>query len=658
MKHLSIDIETYSDIDLGKSGVYKYVQSPNFQILLFAYSIDGAEPEIVDLAQGEAIPAHIIAALSDPNVLKQAFNAAFEIACLSKFYLIIPKQWHCTMVHAYYLRYSGGLANVNEQLQIPANKAKDRSGRALIQYFSVPCKPTKRNGGRTRNYPYHDPEKWELFKTYCKQDVVAEMAIAERLAPWPMPEKEWDLWHLDQQINSFGIAIDVDLVKHAISIDASRREELETEARALTGLKNPNSVAQLKDWLEKETGSPVDTLRKEDVRDLLQETNCEKVSRGLEIRQELGKTSVSKYQAMHAAVGIDGRVRGLLQFYGAGTGRWAGRLVQVQNLPRNQYEGEMLDLARTLLKSDRVDGIELVYGDVQDTLSQLIRTAFIPTKGNRFVVADFSAIEARVIAWLAGETWRQEVFATSGKIYEASAAQMFGVPIETIVPGHENYALRRKGKVAELALGYQGSSGALIQMGALDMGLTEEELPEIVQLWRNRSPRIVDLWYALGAAAVTCVSTGQPQTTHRLTFRLEASEQDSYMTIELPSGRKLFYARPYLLENQWGQPQIGFYNLDQYSRKWERCPTYGGKLTENVVQAIARDCLAVALLRIEHAGFQTVMHIHDEVVLDVPAIISREVLPYICDLLSEPIDWAPGLILKAAGFESEYYKKD
>lgn len=658
MEHLSIDIETYSDIDLGKSGLYKYVQSPDFQILLFAYSVDFGEPEIVDLACGEKIPDHIVAAMSDPAVTKHAFNAAFEIVCLSKFYHIIPNQWKCTMVWAYYLRYSGGLANVNEQLRIPSDKAKDRSGRALIQYFSMPCKPTRSNGGRTRNYPYHDPGKWEDFKTYCRQDVVAEMAVLRRLSPWPMPEVEWRLWQLDQDINRTGVAIDTQLVSHAISIDAIRREELETEARALTGLQNPNSVSQLKGWLEQKTGSPVETLRKEDVKDMLQNTDCDTVSRVLEIRQELGKTSVSKYQAMADAVGADRRIRGLLQFYGAGTGRWAGRLVQVQNLPRNRYTGKMLDLARTLVKSDRAGEIELIFGDVQDTLSQLIRTAFVPAQGCRFIVADFSAIEARVIAWLAGETWRQEVFATSGKIYEASAAMMFGVPIETISPGEENYHLRQKGKVAELALGYQGSTGALIQMGALDMGLTEEELPEIVSLWRERSPRIRDLWYALDACSIACVETGQPQVSHGITFRLEASSEDSYLTIELPSGRKLFYPSPYLTENPWGNPAIGCWTANQQSRKWERCPTYGGKLTENVVQAIARDCLADALMRLSFYGYKTVMHIHDEVVLEVPHGIQYGSLEDVCKIISRPISWAPGLILKASGFEAEYYQKD
>lgn len=656
MRHLSIDIETYSDIDLVKAGLYKYVESPNFQILLFAYSVDGADPEIVDLAQGEKIPEAIVRAMADPAVTKHAFNAAFEIACLSKFYHIIPTQWQCTMVWAYYLRYSGGLASVGKALGFKEDKAKDRSGKALISYFSVPCKPTKTNGGRTRNFPHHDPDKWSDFKDYCKQDVVAEMAIMERLAPWPMPDHEWQLWHLDQEINCRGVAIDQGLVKAAVAFDNLSQDALMSRAMELTKLSNPNSVSQLKGWIEEETGKEIDSLSKEAVKTLISETDCEKVCEVLEIRQQLGKSSVSKYKAMQNAVCADGRVRGLLQFYGAGTGRWAGRLVQVQNLPRNSMDDDLLDLARTLVKSQKFEALEVIFGNIQDTLSQLIRTAFIPAKDHYFAISDFSAIEARVIAWLVKESWRQEVFATTGKIYEASAAQMFGVPVDTIAPGKEHYHLRQKGKVAELALGYQGSTGALIQMGALKMGIPEEELPLIVQLWRDRSPRIRDLWYALDSAAIACVQTGQMQVTHGLIFRLEASHKDCYLTIELPSKRKLFYPFPELGENQWGSPQI-FFKSQDISKKWIKTPTYGGKLTENIVQAIARDCLAVSLERLDKAGLKTVMHIHDEVVLEVPHQNS-EALQKACDLMAEPIDWAPGLILNGAGFTSNYYKKD
>lgn len=655
MRHLSIDIETYSSVDIGSAGLYKYVESSDFQILLFAYSIDGAEPEIVDLAEGEKIPEAIVHAMADPAVIKHAFNAAFEIACLSRFYHIIPAQWQCTMVHTYYLRFTGGLDAVGKALGFKEDRAKDRSGKALIRYFCSPCPPTKSNSGRTRNLPYHDPEKWANFKEYCKQDVVAETAILERLSPWPMPDHEWDLWHLDQEINRRGVRIDTALVDGAIAFDEISQEYLISRAKEITGLSNPNSVTQLKGWIEEETGEEIKNLNKEAVKTLIKECSCEKIKEVLAIRQQLGKSSVSKYTAMANAVCADERVRGLLQFYGAGTGRWAGRLVQVQNLPRNSMDLGMLDLARILVKERKFEALEVVFGNVQDTLSQLIRTAFIPAEGHYFAISDFSAIEARVIAWLAKESWRQEVFATTGKIYEASAAQMFGVPVETIAPGKENYHLRQKGKVAELALGYQGSTGALIQMGALKMGIPEEELPTIVQLWRDRSPRIRDLWYALESAALEAVSSGQPQVDHGLTFRLERSRQDSYLTIELPSGRKLFYRSPILGENQWGSPQISFLVNDRMGSRKE--PTYGGKLTENVVQAIARDCLAVSLLRLKRAGFRTVMHIHDEVVLEVPDE-NPDALKTACDIMAQPIDWAPGLILKGAGFTAQYYMKD
>ena len=660
MRHLSIDIETYSDIDLSKSGLYAYVESPNFQIMLFAYCVDFNVDavQVVDFTRGEQLPDEIVRALNDPQVTKHAFNAAFEYTCLSQAgFQSDIRQWQCTMVHAYYLRYAGGLQTVTEALRLPADRLKDRKGKDLIKFFSKPCRPTKKNGGRTRNLPEHDPEKWQAFKAYCAQDVVAETSVLRRLAPWPMPADEWANWYLDQQINSAGVRLDVDLVRGALDIDDERTKELMQEAQQISGLENPNSVAQLKTWIEEETGDPVDSLNKAAVQDLIDETDCDRVQRVLEIRQELGKASVSKYTAMRNARSSQDRVRGLLQFYGAGTGRWAGRLVQVQNLPRNKISGAALSVARELVKAEDSQMIELIFGNVQDTLSQLIRTAFIPSPGNRFLIADFSAIEARVIAWLAGETWRQEVFETSGKIYEASAAQMFGVPVESIAPGRENYALRQKGKVAELALGYQGSVGALIQMGALDMGLNEDELPEIVELWRERSPRIVQLWYALQRAALNCIRTAMPQQTHGLIFRLEASAADTYMTIELPSERKLFFARPHIAVNKFGRDSIGFYNMNQTTRKWEQCQTYGGKLTENVVQAIARDCLAVTMRRLAAKGCQIVMHIHDEVVIDHPVDHPIQ-LEEVCDIMAQPIAWAPGLILRGDGFAADFYQKD
>lgn len=658
MKHLSIDIETYSGVDLGKSGLYAYCESPDFQIMLFAYSVDFGAVKVVDFMAGESLPVEIVAALNDASVIKHAFNAAFEIHCLQKAgYSTSARQWQCTMVHAYYLRFAGGLQTVSEALRLPSDKQKDKRGRALIRFFSQPCKPTKNNSYRTRNLPEHAPEKWQEYKEYNAQDVVAEMSVLRRLAPWSMPAEEWDNWYLDQEINDRGVKIDLDLVRGALNIDTQRTAALSEEAAKLSGLKNPNSVSQLKWWIKTETGREVESLDKAAVAELIKQTKNPRVKRVLEIRQELGKASVSKYTAMQNARSSGDRVRGLLQFYGAGTGRWAGRLVQVQNLPRNKISGKALDLARDLVKTEDATMLEFVFGSVQDTLSQLIRTAFVPKEGHHFLIADYSAIEARVIAWLAGETWRQEVFAGDGKIYEASAAQMFGVPVETIVHGHKNYALRAKGKVAELALGYQGSVGALIQMGALDMGLTEDELPEIVNLWRARSPAIVDLWYSLQEAAGNCLHTGREALRYGLRFKLESSTFDSYLTIELPSGRKLFYPDPHFSTNKFGNDTIGFWNINQTTRKWEPSQTYGGKLTENVVQAIARDCLALSMRRLAEAGFHVVMHIHDEVVIEHPIDHPLQLEDAI-RIMTAPIDWAPGLILNADGFIANYYQKD
>lgn len=656
--HLSIDIETKSSIDIQKAGLYKYAQSPDFEVLLFAYQWDEDPVELVDLTAGEEIPEWVLDELVNPETWKHAYNAAFEWYCLNRAGYETPlEQWRCTMVHGLYCGYTAGLDATGRAIGLPQDKQKLTTGKALIRYFCVPCKPTKSNGNRTWNLPKHAPEKWVLFKEYCKQDVVTEHEIWKRLEIYPVPEEEEALWQMDIHMNAFGVRVDEALIDGALSIDEICTEKLTGEAIRITGLQNPNSTAQLKAWIEQQTGMEVSGLTKENVTELLARNDIsEEVRRVLEIRQQLGKTSIKKYVAMKIAEGEEERVRGLTQFYGANrTGRWAGRLVQMQNLPRNYLK--TLDEARNLVKAKNYTGIRLIYGNVPDTLSQLIRTAFIPTEGQKFVVADFSAIEARVIAWLAGEQWVNEVFATHGKIYEATASQMFHVPIEKIVKGNPEYSLRQKGKVATLALGYQGGTNALIAMGALNMGLSEEELPDIVQRWRNANPRIRDLWYAVEEAAVQTMLTAQPHAIYGVIFALESDlvYGQSFLTVRLPSGRKLFYPKPFLKENQFGKMAIHYYTVGQQTRKWEVTSTYGGKMTENIVQAIARDCLAETLRRIDARGLQVVFHVHDEVIVDAPLETTVEEL---CDLMAEPIGWAPGLILKGAGFESSYYMKD
>lgn len=664
LRHLSIDIETKSSVDIGKAGLYRYAQSEDFEVLLFAYQMGDREVELVDLVQGEQIPENVLLMLKDAAVVKHAYNAAFEWYCLNRAGYETPlEQWRCTMIHGLYCGYTAGLDATGKAIGLPQDKQKLTTGKALIRYFCVPCKPTKSNGNRTWNLPRHAPEKWELFKEYCKQDVVTEHAILKRLNYFPVPEEEQELWQQDIRMNAFGVRVDSKLIEGALTIDGVSSAELTEEAINITGLQNPNSTVQLKAWVEKELSDrlKVDVelpgLRKEDVSMLLERNDLPKeIRRVLEIRQQLGKTSIKKYVAMKTAKGADERVRGLTQYYGANrTGRWAGRLVQLQNLPRNYLK--TLDYARQLVKEKNYDGIRFLYGNVPDTLSQLIRTAFIPSEGHKFVVADFSAIEARVIAWLAGEQWVNEVFATHGKIYEATASQMFHVPIEKIVKGNPEYSLRQKGKVATLALGYQGGTAALIAMGALNMGLAEEELPDIVQRWRNANPRIRDLWYAVEQAALTTMQTAQPQGINGLIFRYEGELMygQSFLTVQLPSGRKLFYPKPFLKENQFGKMAIHYYTVGQQTKKWEVASTYGGKMTENIVQAIARDCLAETLRRIEQLGLQVVFHVHDEVIIDAPMEVTVE---QICDLMAEPISWAPGLLLKGAGFESSYYMKD
>lgn len=656
MRHLSVDIETFSSVDISKSGLYKYAQAADFQILLFAFAFDRQPVQIVDLARGEQLPPEIVAALQDPNVMKHAYNAPFEWYCLNKFFYSPLNQWRCTMMHGLYCGYTAGLAATAVALGLPEDKRKLGIGSALIRTFCVPCKPTNKNGQRTRTLPHHEPEKWQLFKEYCKQDVVTEMEIERRLSSFPVPDQEQRLWEIDQQINAYGVAVDMGFIEGALHCDGVSGSQLMEEAIKLSGLENPKSVKQLSTWLTEETGEAITDLTKGTVKELIKVVDNDAARRMLEIRQELSKTSVKKYTAMQSAVCADGRIRGLLQFYGANrTGRWASRLVQVQNLPRNYLDA--LSHARDCVKGKKVDALKLIYGNIPDTLSQLIRTAFIPSPGHAFNVADFSAIEARVIAWLAGEQWRLDVFSTHGKIYEASASQMFGVPIELIKKGNPEYELRQKGKVAELALGYQGAAGALIAMGALSMGLTEEELPDIVHRWRSSNKRIVDLWYSLENAALEVMRTRQAVGMKGLVIAREGDYNNGqdFLTVTLPSGRKLFYVKPFIQRNERGREAIYYMVVNQETKKWETVPTYGGKLTENIVQAIARDCLAESIVRLTTHGYQTAFHVHDEVIIDAPAGTQLE---SIIEIMGQPIPWAPGLQLRADGFTTNFYKKE
>lgn len=663
MIHLSIDLETYSDVNLKKAGLYRYVQSPAFEILLFAYSLDGAPTQVVDMAQGEKIPLEVVHALTDPQCLKHAYNAAFEWYCLSKYMgvQLPPSQWRDTMLHGLYAGYTAGLDATGRALGIPEDKQKLATGKALIRYFCVPCKPTKSNGGRTRNYPHHDPEKWELFKTYNGQDVVAEMEIERRLSVFPVPDFVQKQWETDLLINARGVAVDMDFCEGALELGETIRAQLTDEAVQLSGLQNPNSVKQLARWLSAETGDDITSLRKETIKELLGRDNADHVQRMLEIRQELGKTSTKKYDAIEAAVCDDGRVRGLLQFYGANrTGRWAGRLVQVQNLPRTYTEP--LEFARELVKGRKLDALRTVYGSPNDTLSQLIRTAFVAAPGNVLIDADFSAIEARVISWLADEEWRLEVFRTHGKIYEASASQMFGVPLERIKKGKPEYSLRQRGKVAELALGYQGGVPAMRQMdtGKLLADLSDEEIKDIVDKWRNTNPKIRNLWYSFNDAAIRVIQNGGSLRVRCCTFARECDciRGTTCMTISLPSGRKLYYVEPAVGENRWGGPSITYMGVND-KNKWGRIETYGGKLVENVVQAIARDCLAQAIEHLEAAGLPVVFHIHDEVVIDTAAFDTNDaMLDKVVKIMSTPIPWAEGLPLGADGWVGAFFKKD
>lgn len=660
IRHISIDLETFSSEPISKTGAYKYVQSDDFEILLFAYSVDYGPVEIVDLASGELIPDWLYAAIKSPEYIKHAYNAAFEWYCLSKFYggLLPLEQWRDTMLHGMYCGFPAGLDVVGKALGLPDDKKKLSIGKALIRYFCVPCAPTKANGGRRRNLPKHDPAKWDLFKTYCKGDVVTEMEVERRLSNYPVPDSLEIQWRTDLRINERGVAVDLKLVEGALRIGEISHDRLMDEAVSITNLENPNSVSQLQGWLESKTQMSFSDLRKDTVEQLISQDKVHgEVRRMLEIRQELGKTSTKKYDAIMSAVCKDGRVRGLLQFYGANrTGRWAGRLVQVQNLPRTYIE--QLNFARSVIRHGALDLLRVNFGSVANALSQLIRTAFIASDGNKLVDADFSSIEARVISWLAGENWRLEVFRTHGKIYEASASQMFGVPLDRIKKGNPEYALRAKGKIAELALGYQGGAGALITMGALNMGIPEDDLQDIVTRWRTSNKRIVDLWYKVENAAASVIQTGSPVGVNNLIFAREFDLTNGldFLTITLPSRRKLFYVQPQLGENRWGKPSIIYKGINQTTKQWTTLETYGGKLVENIVQAIARDCLALAIARLEACGFDIVFHVHDEVVIDCPA--NEADLDEVVRLMTLPIPWADGLPLNADGWIGDFFRKD
>jgi DNA polymerase len=646
MKTLGIDIETYSSHDLIKGGVYKYVEAPDFTVLLLAYQYDSEPVQLCDLTE-YAFPYHVLQHLTNKNIIKTAWNANFERTTLAKHLGITldPAQWRCTMAHAAQLGLPLNLGKCAEVLNV--DQKKDTEGKALIKYFSVPCKPTKVNGGRTRNLPQHDPEKWERFKEYCKQDVRTEQAIKDKISFFQIPETEIKLWNLDQKINDTGVLLDTDFAKRAIEMDNTQRAKLTAEAIDLTGLANPNSVAQLKDWIESDSLLTVNTLNKEAIPVLMEETNCDTIKRVLSIRQEMSKTSVKKYTAMMSAVCEDSRVRGLLQYYGANrTGRWAGRLVQVQNLPQNKIPD--LDLARNLVRAGDLELVDMLYGNVPDTLSQLIRTAFVAPAGNRFIVTDLSAIEARIIAWLSGERWRLDVFNTHGKIYEASAAQMFRIPIEKVTK-----EIRAKGKIGELALGFGGGPPALIAMGALKMGLQEEELPKLVKMWRNANKNIVNWWRVIEDAAVSAVQDG---THDQLQHGLRMFVEKNVFFIQLPSGRKLSYQKPTLVPNQFGGLSLRYEGMNQTSKQWQKIDTYGGKLVENIVQAVARDVLAEKMLHIHTAGYKIVMDVHDEIVNEMP--YGKGSCEEINKIMGEPIKWAKGLPLKAESYETEYYKKD
>ena len=646
MKHLSIDLETYSSADIGKTGVYRYSEAPDFEVLLFGYSVDGAPPQLVDLACGETLPEEIRDALSDPSVTKWAFNASFERVCLSRYLglpsgtYLDPQQWRCSMIWSAYLGLPLSLAGVGAVLKL--EKQKLESGRDLIRYFCQPCVPTKSNGGRTRNRPSDAPEKWSMFKSYNLRDVETEMAIQEKLSRFPVPEFVWDEYHLDQEINDRGIRLDMEVVRNAIEMDAFSKAELTEKMQTLTALENPNSVAQMKAWLS-EHGLEVESLGKKDVAALLKDAPPD-LAEALILRQQLAKSSVRKYQAMQNCVCSDGRAHGMFMFYGANrTGRFAGRLVQLQNLPQNHMPD--LEQARDLVRIGNYAALQTLYDSVPDVLSELIRTAFVPYEGGKFIVADFAAIEARVIAWMADEQWRLEVFKKGGDIYCASASQMFGVPVEKHgINGH----LRQKGKIAELALGYGGSVGALKAMGALEMGIPEEELKPLVDAWRDANPNITQLWWDVDEAVKKTVTDKVPTETHGLHFMYEKG----FLFIELPSGRRLAYVKPRIGENKFGGESVTYEGVGS-TKKWERLESYGPKFVENAIQAISRDILCYAMKTLRCCNI--VAHVHDEVIIEANPMVSLEA---ICAQMGRTPPWAKGLILRADGYETPFYKKD
>ena len=646
MQTLSIDLETYSDQPLAKTGVYRYVESPDFEILLFAYSVDGGSVQQIDLACGEKIPPAILAALEDDKVIKWAFNANFERICLSRFLgyptgdYLEPDSWRCSMVWAAYMGLPLSLEGAGAVLGL--EKQKLAEGKDLIKYFCQPCAPTKSNGLRTRNLPKHAPDKWLTFKKYNIRDVETEMSIQARLLKYPVPDSVWEEYRLDQEINDRGVGLDMELVRQAIQMDGRSRSELTQAMKELTSLDNPNSVQQMKQWLA-DNGVETDTLGKKAVAELLK-TAPQQLQKVLTLRQQLAKSSVKKYQAMETAVCADGRARGMFQFYGANrTGRWAGRIIQMQNLPQNHLDD--LSEARGLVRAGNFDALETLYEDVPDTLSQLIRTAFVPQENRKFIVADFSAIEARVIAWLAGEKWRQDVFAAGKDIYCASASHMFGVPVEKHgVNGH----LRQKGKIAELALGYGGSVGALKAMGALEMGLSEDELPALVSAWRQANPKIVQFWWAVDRAVMDAVTRKTTTKTHGIVF----SARNGMLFITLPSGRSLAYVKPKIGTNKFGGDCITYEGVGG-TKKWERLDSYGPKFVENIVQATSRDILCYAMRTLRCCSI--VMHIHDEVVIEADRRMS---LQAVCDQMGRTPPWAKGLRLRADGYETDFYKKD
>lgn len=643
MKKIALDLETYSSVDLSKSGVYKYAESEDFEILLLAYSIDDREVSVIDLASGENLPQEIVKGIKNPSIEKWAFNANFERVCLSQYLgeYLEPESWYCSMVWSAYLGLPLSLEKVGEVLKL--DKQKLSEGKSLIRYFSMACKPTKANEMRTRNLPEHDKEKWSAFKEYNKRDVETEMEIHSKLSPFPVPDFEWENYHIDQKINDRGILVDEVLVDKAIEFDEILREKNMEKAIEITGLENPNSPLQLKEWLN-DKGLKIDSLAKKEVEKAIKETDGE-IKEVLELRQELSKSSVRKYDAMKNVKGNDNRARGLIQFYGANrTGRYAGRLIQVQNLRRNNLKD--LDLARSLVKNGEFETLELLYDSPSDILSQLIRTAFIPKEGCKFIVSDFSAIEARVLAWLAGEEWRMTAFKNGEDIYCQSASQMFGLPVEK---HGVNSHLRQKGKIAELACGYQGSVGALKAMGGLEMGLEEEELQSIVDSWRESNPNIVKLWWDIDRLVKRVIKSRGRESYKNLTF----SYEKGFLFIELPSTRRLAYVKPRIGMNRFGGESIT-YEFTGLGNKWERQESYGGKFVENIVQAIARDLLAGGIKRLDAKGFQIVMHIHDEVVIET----DRASVEEINSIMSQVPKWAKGLVMDADGYECEFYKKD